>query len=277
MVSLLLDRGADVSLESPGSPNQAQLSKPTTALFEASRNGHSDIVRLLLSNGARLEDGVLHIAAMYGHIDTMEALLNKGADIDATAESKVVNGLYGTPLYHAQFGWVYNLEAIRFLLAQGANGTIPGGIAFKQQDPRGFDHHIQAIDQIRELEGRRKLSALESVLLSGVQQGMWDLENHPTAQHTPQGSVSVVTLMNNTKETIACCPNLESQEALKRKTAQLLYTATDAAVDLLRRYHAEYTPEATAAFGTLLEQIKDFPKRLGYEDEMRLKWRHRGQ
>ncbi|KAK8879746.1 ankyrin repeat-containing domain protein [Apiospora arundinis] len=275
MVSLLLDRGADVSLESRG-PNEAQRSKPTTALFEASRNGHSDIVRLLLSNGASLEDGVLHIAAMYGHIDTMEALLNKGADIDATAESKVVNGLYGTPLYHAQFGWVYNLEAIRFLLARGANGTIPGSIAFKQEPSWSFAYHIQAILCVKKINFKRQINALNSVLLSGIQQSIRDLENHPAAQHSPQASVSVVTLMNDTKETIARCPNLESQEALERKTAQLLYTATDAAVDLLRRYHAEYTPEATAVFGILLEQIKDFPKRVGYEDEMRLKRRQRG-
>ncbi|KAK7976340.1 lipase [Apiospora arundinis] len=280
MVKLLLDEGANINhggrdgtalkiAANEGSWEMVSLLLDG-ALFEASRNGHSDIVTLLLSNGASLEDGALHIAAMYGHIDIMAALLDKGADINATAESKVVDGLCGTPLYHAQFGWAYNLEAIRFLLARDANDTIPGSIAFKRGDSQNNAIHVRSVLDTNGCDSRRKLSALKSVLLSGVQQGMWDLENHPTAQHAPQASVSVVTLMDNTKEIIARYPNLGSQEALERNTAQLLYAATDAAVDLLGRYHAEYTPEATAAFGTSLEQIKDLPKRLGYGDEIHL-------
>ena len=65
--------------------------KGNTALIAASKEGHQDVVRLLLKNGADIEgkdtkfEGTPLIwAALGGQIQTAKQLLDKGADLNAT-------------------------------------------------------------------------------------------------------------------------------------------------------------------------------------------------
>ena len=64
-----------------------------TALYEAAENGHSEVVRLLLEAGAKIEPSplgrlfmqrtALHVAAAKGHFDVVRLLLEEGAEKDA--------------------------------------------------------------------------------------------------------------------------------------------------------------------------------------------------
>ena len=50
----------------------------------ASRNGHTEIVKLLLNEGAKADGWVaLVLASENGHIGVVELLLERGADIEA--------------------------------------------------------------------------------------------------------------------------------------------------------------------------------------------------
>jgi NF-kappa-B inhibitor-like protein 2 len=71
-----------------------------TPLHEAANHGYKDIVDLLLSHGANIDDkggidcdGVtpLHDAASNGCMDVMELLLTRGADITAKTYTKPVS------------------------------------------------------------------------------------------------------------------------------------------------------------------------------------------
>ena len=72
-----------------------------TSLLRACRNGHVDVIKLLLVLGAEIdradEGGVtpLLIACENGRVDVVRLLLNKGADVDRATKNCV------TPLYVA--------------------------------------------------------------------------------------------------------------------------------------------------------------------------------
>ena len=81
-VQSLLFHGADV--------NYVREGVGATALYFASREGHLDIVKTLLENGANTEistkdgDTPLYAAAFGGHLEVVEFLLSVGANIEAT-------------------------------------------------------------------------------------------------------------------------------------------------------------------------------------------------
>ena len=106
---MLLDKGATIDLK--------QLDG-ATPLFEASQNGHKEVVELLLSSGANYEiadeNGItpLYIAAWNGRKEVVELLLARGADVNGSTPD-------GTPLHGACFGG--HAAVISVLLAKGAN------------------------------------------------------------------------------------------------------------------------------------------------------------
>ena len=84
-------------------------------LSNTAYNGHSDIVRLLLDNGALLkmeynDNDVLNIACEKGYLDIVKMLVEVGGDVN-------VND--GEPLMQASFrGYI---EIVKYLLDNGAN------------------------------------------------------------------------------------------------------------------------------------------------------------
>jgi ankyrin repeat protein len=88
-----------------------------TAIYTASDRGFLDIVKLLVANGAKIEEEIYKRSALYsachsGHIDVVEFLLENGADIHA----KNINGWTSLQIsiYHNQ------LELTSLLFKNGA-------------------------------------------------------------------------------------------------------------------------------------------------------------
>jgi ankyrin repeat protein len=108
---LLLDYGADVNATT------YDLREP---LFLAVLSRKANVIKLLLDRGAEpdsffTEDPptALHLAAHYGDVDAMEALLDRGANVDP----RDFEG--GTPLFRAVESG--HLNAVELLLQRGAN------------------------------------------------------------------------------------------------------------------------------------------------------------
>ncbi|KAF8451222.1 hypothetical protein BGX38DRAFT_1269487 [Terfezia claveryi] len=119
MVTLLLDRGADINLTSGGTYG--------TALCAAAAWGKLEMVTLLLDRGADINltsDGefgtALCAAAAIGELIIATLLLDRGADINLTS-----CGIYGTALCAAAF--LGKLEMVTLLLDQGADTNLTSG------------------------------------------------------------------------------------------------------------------------------------------------------
>ncbi|XP_048794003.1 ankyrin repeat and SOCS box protein 3 [Lagopus muta] len=110
-VGVLLEAGVD--------PDQVT-TESNTPLFLAVENGHVDVVRFLIQNGASVEGShswsgwnSLHQAAFQQHIEIMKILLEKRADIECKDDFGI------TPLFvAAQYG---RLESLRTLISHGAD------------------------------------------------------------------------------------------------------------------------------------------------------------
>jgi len=108
IVKILIERGIDI---------ESKNTKGYTALINAARNGHREIVELLLNNGANInawsncrssEDGTALIsAAKNGHIGIVKLLLDRDAELDDIALIKVASKGH--------------IEVAELLLSKGAN------------------------------------------------------------------------------------------------------------------------------------------------------------
>ncbi|KAK7456361.1 hypothetical protein VKT23_010608 [Stygiomarasmius scandens] len=98
------------------------------SLWDAAYEGHLDVVKFLLENGAdvnamgemgELFGTALQAAASQGHLDVVKVLLEKGADINAVGE------FYGTALQAAALR--RDLDVVKFLIGKGADVNAVGG------------------------------------------------------------------------------------------------------------------------------------------------------
>uniref|UniRef100_J3LRK7 Uncharacterized protein n=1 Tax=Oryza brachyantha TaxID=4533 RepID=J3LRK7_ORYBR len=116
-VRYLLDRGAD--------PNKID-DTGSVALHCAVKNGYEEVVRLLLSSGARVDIAVahgtpLHIAVSYGKTGVVKILLDHHADPNSTS------GVLGTPILTALHSTTHgldesdSLECVKLLVKAGAD------------------------------------------------------------------------------------------------------------------------------------------------------------
>ena len=109
-------------------------SSPTLDVFEAAALGRTERVRELLDEDPALVDGwsvdgfmPLHLAAFFGHADTVSLLVDRGAPTDPVSRHEFIKA---TPLHSAvaQEG-AADLRTVEVLLDAGApvNATAEGG------------------------------------------------------------------------------------------------------------------------------------------------------
>ena len=151
VVQALVDGGADVNQLNPGDDSSPML----VALI----NGHFDVAKYLLDNGAdpnvMADNGVTPLYAVlnvqwapkalypqpqayrqqrHTYLDMLKLLLDKGANPNARLKRKVwysgynfdlagVDEIGATPFWRAAYGG--DIEAMKLLLAHGADATIP--------------------------------------------------------------------------------------------------------------------------------------------------------
>ncbi|MBN1799180.1 MAG: ankyrin repeat domain-containing protein, partial [Spirochaetales bacterium] len=106
-----MKQGADVNAKSDTN---------RTALFLASGNGHTEVVKLLIETGADvniadtvLESTAIHVAANMGYLEIVGLLIKNGADIDPVDKDGK------TPLMLASLKGFH--EIVRLLAEHGAN------------------------------------------------------------------------------------------------------------------------------------------------------------
>jgi ankyrin repeat protein len=124
-VRLLVDAGADVNARS----KQGM----TPLLIAANNAGSAEIVRFLLSKGAKVDSTALIAAAGAGDLDMVRLLAEQGADINAATPSG------DTPLHFAAS--VGNVAMVKLLLGKGANVNAATTDAVKvKKGPVALNH-----------------------------------------------------------------------------------------------------------------------------------------
>lgn len=118
MVRFLLERGADA--------NGMEWLPPVTFLARAASFKSQEILLALLDHGAKVDgSSALYSAAEYGHVNSVELLLTRGADLNELAMIDYgAKGLYnaGTALHVAVDNG--QTEIVKFLLKRGARADI---------------------------------------------------------------------------------------------------------------------------------------------------------
>lgn len=84
-----------------------------TPLMWAAHNGHTDIVRLLISKGASLDNECLLWAAVNNRLDTAKLLIENGANIERETTNKTTSLIFAARQGH--------VDMVNFLLDKGAN------------------------------------------------------------------------------------------------------------------------------------------------------------
>lgn len=118
-------------------------------LFYASSHGNFEIVQILLGAGAdpnavsvEGKIGALYAAAMRGHKDIVECLLDRDAEVNAECEE------WGTPLYGAASE--NETEIMQYLIERGAKVNIVGGWHKRILNQAAYNGNIEGVRMLLE-------------------------------------------------------------------------------------------------------------------------------
>ena len=132
----LLDDGADL---------EARSSEWKTPIYEAAKQGETNIVKLLHERGAdinsrnsRLGFTPVHVAAEYNHHDTLEYILSKGVDVN------VKNAWLQTPLSQVSWKQQTDVEIFKVLVDAGAEINTRDNKGFSPLHKTAYAGKIEA-------------------------------------------------------------------------------------------------------------------------------------
>jgi ankyrin repeat protein len=134
------------ALLAEGADVNAKTNDGTTALLLASRNGHLDVVQVVLAKGAEVNakdnKGVTALmgASVAGHLEIVQALLAKGANVNA----KTNDGT--TALLVASIEG--RLEAVQTLLDKGADVNGKNNIGMTALMAASFKGHLDVVQAL---------------------------------------------------------------------------------------------------------------------------------
>jgi|GEM_PF-2365874 len=124
-VRYLLEKGVNVNARARPSM-KGEISSGVTALITASVRGHLDTVQVLLEHGADVNaqdntgSTALILAACYGHADIVRALLDHGADPNVHKEGSTTALMYACSYC--------SVDMVRMLLDKGADVNAKGSM-----------------------------------------------------------------------------------------------------------------------------------------------------
>lgn len=135
IASLLLEAGGDVADGYQELTGKYDHSWTVSPLYLAGLDGHSrEWIHLLLKDKSKIgkpgwrTEVAIETAARLGRYETLEALIDAGADVDKPSGDE---GCFGCPL-QAACDWSKN-DVVKLLLERGANPNTTGGTNFKDE------------------------------------------------------------------------------------------------------------------------------------------------
>ncbi|MBD0391954.1 ankyrin repeat domain-containing protein, partial [Wolbachia endosymbiont of Pentalonia nigronervosa] len=164
VVNALLGKGADVNAKAKGDwiPLHSaddwtplHYADDWTPLHSAARKGHLNVVNALLGKGAdvkaKTKDGwtPLHLAAINGHLNVVKALLGKGADVNAKAKGDWMplhSADDWTPLHLAAING--HLNVVNALLGKGADVKAKTKDGWTSLHLAAQDGHLDVVEAL---------------------------------------------------------------------------------------------------------------------------------
>ena len=207
VVDLLLAYGADIT---------KQLLPSSELLFRAVENGHLEATKILLKNGANINEDVwgvpefyndrttrghivkgqtpLHFASNAGHIDVVKFLLDNGADVDGEYYNKL------SPLHLASVQG--HLEVVRMLLKKGAFVDVKGNIGFGNIMRSGYRNvYIDGVIPLHLAAENGHLEVVNLLLKFGANINIKDNKGHTALDYSITGNhIRIIELLKDAED-----------------------------------------------------------------------------
>jgi len=140
LVKDMLTKGADINATGRGGKSLlARASYGKTPLSNAAFNGHTEVVKLLLTNGASIYDknSMLRDASAGGILWLVQDMLDQGAGVNAMDMN------WDTPIYWAADNG--HIKTIRLLLAKGADVNLADINGWTPLSNAAHNGHIEVV------------------------------------------------------------------------------------------------------------------------------------
>ncbi|KAI6170524.1 Suppressor of tumorigenicity 14 protein-like protein [Aphelenchoides bicaudatus] len=144
IVSLLLEKGADVNALAKFIGEDSTVSPHVSTLYWAAKNGHIECVRILLNKGAKIDHKTyqgltaLHIASQFGKYEVVKVLIKKNPKL-----VNITDKDHQTPLHIAALSG--HCDIISLLLSNGADVNVLGKYSLSALHLASVNGHIECV------------------------------------------------------------------------------------------------------------------------------------